>query len=360
MLLNTLVERFSKEGESGEEKIMRLVSAAPFDSSTWALLSKLPEALRARYWREVQPIWNRQSPEDLREAVDRLLEVGRSRAAFYTVHFELEKLDTAQLTQLLRMMPTSAEPMDHYRFDRHDVEEAFRILDGRSDLNASELAPLEFTYLELLGRSERGIPHLEKQLAESPALFVQALALVFRRKDDGVDPPEWKLDEAREKQVGTHAYRMLHDMRRIPGTRDDGTIDKAILKDWIVQVRALCQANAREQVGDSTIGELLSKGSEGTDGIWPREEVRDVLEEVGTTNIARGMSIGKRNARGAHWRDVGGKQERELAAQYRDWSRKLSFDWPFTSRLLEDIAKNYDHDAKWYDVDETVNKRLKD
>ena len=29
-------------------------------------------------------------------------------------------------------------------------------------------------------------------------------------------------------------------------------------------------------------------------------------------------------------------------------------------RLLEDIAKNYDHDAKWYDVDETVNKRLKD
>lgn len=359
-LLDTLVERFSREGEAGEEKLMRLLSAAPFDSSTWTQLSKLPEGLRARYWREVQPQWNRQSPEDLREAVDRLIEVGRPRAAFFTVHFELAKLDSAQLMQLLRTVAVSAEPTGHYQFDAHSVEEAFRVLDGRADLNASELVPLEFAYLELLGQSERGIPHLEKQLAESPVLFAQALALVFKRKDGGIDPPEWKLDEAREKQVGTHAYRMLHDMRRIPGTRDDGTIDETVLKDWIVQVRALCQTNAREEVGDITIGELLSKSSEGTDGIWPREEVRGVLEEVGTTNIARGMSTGRRNARGAHWRDAGGKQERDLAAQYRGWARKLSFDWPFASRLLEDIAKSYDHDAKWYDADESVNKRLKD
>ena len=184
--------------------------------------------------------------------------------------------------------------------------------------------------------------------------------MVFKRKDGGVDPPEWNLEAARQRDIGTQAYRMLHDMRRLPGTQDDGKIDKAVLKDWISQVRALCASNAREEVGDSTIGELLAKSPEGKDGIWPCEEVRDVLEDVGTTNIARGMSIGRRNARGVQWRDVGGKQERELATKYRGWSRKLSFDWPFTARLLEDLAKNYDHEAKWYDVDETVNKRLKD
>jgi hypothetical protein len=358
-LLTSLVERFLKEGDVGQEKIIRLLTAARFDSSTWRPLPTLSKELQRRYWQEVQPIWNGQSSADLREMVDRLLEIGRPRAAFHAVHFELEKLDTDQLVQLLRGMPVSEEPAEHYKFSAHDIEEAFGILDNRTDFNTNELGPLEFTYLELLGRSKRGIPHLEKQLASSPALFVQALALVFKRKDDGVDPPEWKLDEAREKQIGTHAYRMLHDMRLIPGTRDDGTIDKAVLKDWLIQVRALCIANAREAVGDITIGDLLSKSSDGADGIWPREEVRDVLEEVGTTNIARGMSTGRRNARGVQWRDVGGKQERELAASYRAWSKKLSFDWPFTSRLLEDLAKNYEHEAKWYDVDEDLNKRLK-
>jgi hypothetical protein len=40
-----------------------------------------------------------------------------------------------------------------------------------------------------------------------------------------------------------------------------------------------------------------------------------------------------------HWRGPGGDQERELAAKYRDWSKTISINSPFTSRLLEEIAK---------------------
>jgi hypothetical protein len=86
------------------------------------------------------------------------------------------------------------------------------------------------------------------------------------------------------------------------------------LKAWISDVRALCKTYARETVGDSVIGELLSKSGPGKDGIWPAEGLRDALEDVGTQKIADGMAIGLYNQRGAHWRDVGGKQERELAA----------------------------------------------
>jgi len=62
------------------------------------------------------------------------------------------------------------------------------------------------------------------------------------------------------------------------------------------------------------------KAKSGTDGIWPNEAVRDVLEEVSTKEIAVGMSIGLYNSRGVQWRGPGGQQERDLAAQYRDWS----------------------------------------
>jgi len=114
------------------------------------------------------------------------------------------------------------------------------------------------------------------------------------------------------------------------------------------EVRALCKTYAREDIGDSVIGELLSKAPPGADGVWPCEPVREALEEVGTKIMAEGMAVGLYNQRGVHSRGEGGAQERELAAKYRDWSRRVAIDAPFTSRLLERIAQRYDRDARGY------------
>ena len=111
-------------------------------------------------------------------------------------------------------------------------------------------------------------------------------------------------------------------------------------------------------MGDSVIGELLSKSGPGKDGIWPAEGLRDALEDVRTQKIADGMAIGLYNQRGAHWRDVGGKQERELAAKYISWSRQVAVEHPFTSRLLERISQSYGRDAEWQDTDANLRKRL--
>ena len=70
------------------------------------------------------------------------------------------------------------------------------------------------------------------------------------------------------------------------------------------------------------------------------------------------MLVGIRNARGATWRGEGGAQERELAEQYRSWSREVAFEHPFTANMLEQIAADYDHDAKWWDEQDSVRERL--
>ena len=137
-------------------------------------------------------------------------------------------------------------------------------------------------------------------------------------------------------------------------------MDLVQLKAWIKEVRALCKAYAREEVGDSLIGELLSKVS-----AWRRRNLAFgssayALEELGTPKIADGMAVGLYNQRGAHWRDVGGRQERDLAAKYRGWSRQTAIEWLFTSRLLERIAKTYDWEAEQHDTDATLRKRLPD
>jgi hypothetical protein len=75
-------------------------------------------------------------------------------------------------------------------------------------------------YLSALNDDERDIPHLERQLAQSPALFAQAIGLAYKRSDDGDDPPEWGIpnDEARGN-IATQAFRLLHNVKANPGNQ---------------------------------------------------------------------------------------------------------------------------------------------
>jgi hypothetical protein len=361
-LLEVLISKFQTEGDAGEIKCVRVLKAAPFRRSTWHHLNRLRPESRSLYWKEVYPNWDRQDADELHELLDRLIKAGRPRAALSAVRFELHRIESASLVQLLKEVATSGtEPSGHYRFNSYEIVQALEVLDKRPDASSDEIAQLEFLYLSALQHERRGIPHLERQLAQSPALFVQAIGLAYKRTDDGEDPPEWQLaDGEQRKNTATQAYRLLHNAKRIPGTQDDGAIDASKLKAWIAEVRSLCRSYARSEIGDNVIGELLSKSRPGLDGIWPCEAVREALEELGSTRLADGMAVGLYNQRGAHWRGAGGAQERELSARYRGWSRQIAFDSPFTSRLLERIASTYDRDAVWHDTDANLRKRLVD
>jgi hypothetical protein len=87
--------------------------------------------------------------------------------------------------------------------------------------------------------------------------------------------------------------------------------------------------------------------------------VREVLEDVASPEIAIGMGVAEYNSRGVHPRGEGGDDERALASKYRTWSRQLAFDYPYVANLLEQIAKNYDHDAAREDSDSAVRRRLR-
>ena len=133
-------------------------------------------------------------------------------------------------------------------------------LDGRTGVGPDEMAKLEFLFVEALDHSEHGIPNLERQIAESPNFFVQLVALVFKRKDDAQDPPEWRIEDLRRRAGLTSAtYQLLGRIGRIPGTGEDGKINAETLLSWITEVRRLCAEHGRIEIGDEMIGQLLSK-----------------------------------------------------------------------------------------------------
>ena len=346
-------------------RIVRLYRCAVFRQETWRLLDQYDEEIRNRYWNEVVPQWHRHSESELIEIVDRLLEANRPRAAFCTVQLDWRHVETSRLKRLLVAVATvSAEPAGDYPLEAYRVSEALSSLDGRTGVSPEEMARLEFLFMEALDhRSEHGIPNLEWQIAESPTFFVQLLALVFKRKDDGKDPPEWQIEDLRQRAGLTSAvYFLFGRIGRIPGTGKDGEINPEALLNWITEVRRLCAKHGRIEIGDQMIGQLLSKAPTEEDGRWPCLPVCEAMERIASQHIGKGFKVGVFHRRGVTSRaiDEGGAQERELAAKYRSWAKQFAFDYPHVSSVLESVAAEYDWHAKREDTEVEIEKRLGD
>jgi hypothetical protein len=108
------------------------------------------------------------------------------------------------------------------------------------------------------------------------------------------------------------------------------------------------------------LGRLLSNAPVGADGVWPDEQVRQVMEDVQSEEMMNGAHTGVYNSRGVHWRGEGGDQERELAEKYRKWGEALQFSHPFvSSHLLMKLAKTYDYEANREDTEAGIRRRLR-
>ena len=223
------------------------------------------------------------------------------------------------------------------------------------------MAQLEFLYVKVLAHSEHGIPNLERQILESPPSFVQVLVLAFKRRDRGQCPPESRTDDPeREAGLAIAAHNLLDQIKGLPGTQEDGTVDIEKLLGWVTEVRRLCAEHDLAELGDEYIGQLLSRVPAEKDGSWPRLPVCEVMERIASPGIGTGFNIGVHNGRGAHWRDEGGTQERDLAAKYRHQAQQRAFDYPYVSSVLESIALDYEQEAEWHDSKAAIGKRLQD
>ena len=340
----------------------RLLTCAPFRWDTWRLLAQFQEEIGKRYWQKVEPRWNRYTEDELMEIVDRLLEARRPHAAFRTVCREWSQVETSRLKRMLIEVATvKAEHENLHRMDPHHISDALDSLESRSGVTTAEMAQLEFLFIEALDHTRHGIPYLERQIAQSPGIFVQALSFLYKRNDDEKVPSEWRFDNPRRRQdLAKAAYRLFRRIRCIPGTGPDGNINTDELLVWVKKARRLSVESGRGEVGDEKIGELLSNAPGDEDGGWPCRPVCATMESVRTRHIEIGFRIGVLNSRSVIRRDIdeGGAQERELADRYRIWAKHRAFDFPFVSNVLEKISSDLAKEANAEDTEAEVLRRL--
>jgi addiction module HigA family antidote len=348
------------------EDFVNVLVLAPFGRSTWAIVDALSGDAQLQYWGRIRPSWLHHSDSENNEAVERLLKFQRPLAAFSIAEYHPEKLDGPVLFRLLSEMAAGGtEKADEYLPKYYYVEKAFQQLDTVSSIAVDQKAVLEFAFIGLLARSwdrgdeKYGIPNLERHLEAHPEVFVQAITWVYKRKDGSEDPEEYKLPADRVVSMAERGYKLLDALRRIPGHNDLGELETNRLTKWVDTVRQMGAELSRGDITDHCIGHIFAFAPVGSDGVWPCEPVRQVMEEVQSKSMMEGVRMGIYNSRGAHWRGEGGGQEREIADKYRIWAQELRISHPYvSSQLLMEIVRTYEYDANREDLEAGIRRRL--
>ena len=236
------------------DQYVRLLVCSPFRHTTWHLLDRQNSAVRDRYWRTVVPRPWRFSESETNEIIDRFLDVKRSRAALLRRcgsigtrskrracnGFSKPSLAVVRSPQAISRSKLGISPR---RWTHSTEGRASRWTRWRSW--SSRAATCCYCCV-VPGTAVTGIPNLERRVSQSPDLFVQVLALVFKREDGGQDPPEWRVDDSgRGESVHYAAVSdCFNSSLRVPGADDRG-VDAHALSRWVTDARRLCREHGR-------------------------------------------------------------------------------------------------------------------
>lgn len=344
------------------EQFFELLLLAPFEPETWALVAEHSSA-EDEYWNRVDPERLSKYIDAVPQAVQKLMEANRPIAAFNVVRLDPKLISPRQLFDVLLQMHDKLDSRPPNRSLDLDIQQAFEVLNTTADLSVDEMAELEFCYITVLkddGDEKAGrVPNLEKHLARNPDTYVEVIRALYKPDNDTSEPDRSDEEQKKREVLAQNCLYLLKELSRIPGRKEDGTIDRGVLARWVSDVRAGALKADRLNSAERNIGELFTNAPAGNDGVWPCEAVRDTMEEIGSRDMSVGFFIGVLNSRGFVGRGKGGDQERELAGKYRKWMQILQYTHPFVSgEVLRSIVESYEGEAQWHDNQDKLDQRL--
>jgi len=314
------------------------------------LIEREPEAaVDELYWAECNPgSWLRNERADFEYALRRLLAAKRPRTALQLCHLDLKNVDARLLAEVLERL-LRGEESTGYPLDPWDVGEAVDVLEASNAIDRERLVRLEFAPVPVLGRDGEGrCKALYHEIMWEPRLFTKLICLLYKP----ASPPHTDDVSDNTKDAAEVAWSVLHNCRRQPGTRSDGSVDAEAFVRFIDEARERCREADRIAACDRSLGQIIAHASAGADGVWPFEPAREVLDRSEFEEMRDAFFIGTLNARGMTSRayDQGGDQERGLASEYRGYARTLSRSHVNVAATLEKLARNYERDGFREDV----------
>lgn len=325
--------------------------------TTWDVVRQLGNDVADEYWRRKPLFLIDGTPDEQQYQIEKLISVERAAEAMDRLAYHCRSVPTKAMFDVFDAAlaeiatATTGEELRAPGLNSSDIAQFLVEMRSRDDAASEEVAKREYQALPLLGHiNSKGLT-IHEFMSTNPTFFIDVICDVFlpanRDKTADAEPTPHARAKARV------AYQLLQGMEKVPGLQEDGSVDGKALIGWIEEVRRLALDRDRATVTDLQIGNVLAHAPDDPlDGAWPHSSVRDAIDLFQAEDINRGISIERHNMRGVYSKALyeGGVQERELAAQYRWWSKACAGRWMVTSRMLDEIANSWERDAEREDL----------
>ena len=339
------------------DKKVALLLALPACPHIWRAAANGGKDVSLAYWRRILQRYF--SDEHLEEAVVSLVEAGRPFVAADLLAFEsrVEKGVVSPETVARVLDAAASASGDHDSPSGDFGSSAGFLLDVLvwADYDRTRVARLEWQLMPALRHHERPPNGLHCLLAEDPDFFVEVVSLVYRAETE--EPKEVTPEDERRAECG---HSVLTEWKTIPGHRDRGGVDGARLRQWLEGASAALTRSDRVAIGHQVFGQMLSASPHDPDGTWPCAAIREVIEDLASTELERGLRMGVHNGRGVVMKDpsTGGAAERALAEQYDGFAVAVRAGYPRTARMMRQIADSYRHEASLEDFQSEMVEEL--
>ena len=356
-----LKEKASEVRQKGISKLASFFLSVEPTSSNWDLLQSLSEEANSIYWKRVSinPFAFKNKTDDFHRCLKTLHTFKRFVLSVNMITHNKEIVPADLIVAALEGLVTGNEPEGGLHLGSYAIHELFKQLDN-AEIAQEKMEVLEWYYLDVLNDSPhtRPVRYLNKAL-ERPDFFAQILSWIYR-------PQNTELPEIPEAEKGSlisrarNADHLLDSWDRLPGERQDHSIDADILKSWMSKVIIECRQLDRENSAYHAIGKLFGIAHE-RGRFWPQPELCSIIEETTNREIDAGFITGCINGSRvrASLRPSGSTPEKTQEKHYRQLSLRLANRFPTVSRLLNEVANHYERWAKHMDTDD-AQRHLED
>jgi len=348
--VKSLVNTLQTNGFSAKA-ISNLLTSVASTRELWNFVECLPKELQDAYWLNVHIYFNIQSTEDAIYVIGKLNNYHRYFSAIDVCQRTIKDLPTNLLMETLWKAATE-EAKETVHVDNYKLGKIFDSLYQRDDLNISFMKKIEWSYIRFFDSySERRPKYLEDELATNPEFFIEVIKWIYFPNDrKKYYEDKQGISEEKIKIIAKQSKRLLSSWYKIPGMRENGSIDGDQLKNWIVEARRLAKESDRLEVTDMEIGSLLSRFPEGNEQLSP-EEIFRVIEEINSENLNNNYSAGLFNKLGVTVRGAfdGGTIERERADYFGKLADRYRNKYPVVSGIFSDLEQDYLVRAKQMD-----------
>lgn len=319
-----------------------LVSVDPI-REVYDYINTLPHELQNAYWMNENVHFGAASTDDAILVINKLNSYKRFYTAIKVISDHAKDLPIGLILNTLQLA-YSEESQESVFFDKYELEKIFEVLYKNEDIEKSRMIKIEWRYIFLFdGYFPLKPKYLQDELAENPEFFIEVIKWVYFPNDkERYYEGKEGVSEEKISIIAKQSKVLLDSWYKLPGTREDKSLDSDKLLDWIIEARRLAKESDRLEVADMEIGTLLSRMPEDNDEI-PSEEIFRVIEEINSKDLNISYSMGLRNKRGSTVRGPfdGGEIERAYAAFFKELADKYKMKFPNVSQIFKDLEQEY-------------------